>query len=533
MKYIKNLENKTQSVLTENIADDAAEISGLDKDAVADAIKGLNFSNYLELGNAVTVEDGETIREILNISDIVPDDPMGEIDLDEADNPSAPAVASPSAPAVTPPSAGSSINALAQPADTATDVDNQEVQQGRKEVDDLQIGDEIEVADIDGQPAAGRIRNLAGPGDTFIITGKGNEEHMIRKDSILSTPLLPVQTSDGEVIEGLKEQYESALAEKGRQTRLKNTTKLGSKNRRAERLEKKRKLDVDENEVKGVNDKYDDETLECKHCGDYFCTSKFGGECPEIQRDMFDEGYGEETYAEMVDYWKQNLSSYIVSKKVFTQLYTAANNDIDELNAAIADQAESIASSYHGSGEGIGSSDVNHFIAHIGSSLGIEDLFGWNKPSKARFDPMKSDEEMTRDKTNRASKFRKVNEGIGFHFYVEPQEVGALVMSSKGDIHDFYEDETEARRVAEQLNAQYGKVDEDLARMRELAGIKETASGGATGAGAIASSPSAMNGVQKRNPSIYGQTKLKKKPTPKTRITKEDSSEGIGRSKKE
>lgn len=41
-------------------------------------------------------------------------------------------------------------------------------------------------------------------------------------------------------------------------------------------------------EVKGINDKYDDE-LKCKHCGDYFCTSKFGGECPAIQRDLFDE----------------------------------------------------------------------------------------------------------------------------------------------------------------------------------------------------------------------------------------------------
>ena len=39
-------------------------------------------------------------------------------------------------------------------------------------------------------------------------------------------------------------------------------------------------------EVKGINDKYDDK-LNCKHCGSYYCTSKFGGECPEIQMDMF------------------------------------------------------------------------------------------------------------------------------------------------------------------------------------------------------------------------------------------------------
>ena len=688
MKYIKNLENQTQSVLAEDIANDAAEISGLDKDAVSDAIKGLNFSNYLELGNAVSVEDGETIREILNISDVVPENEvdleeeqgdlgledhvdmrdqrcrecgkgeyietsihddwdgvlhcsecgsatkrhmrqfsdgsltegsgdfgflspeemqglttprllayykakrkenkqsqvstfydgdgaytqelelvlqvaknildsrehlgedifdeeklldkptlslkdlakkhdrsladMGsqlakgikvekehtsdmlvakEIALDhlselpdyydrlqkmeEADNPSAPAAASPAQQAVTPPSAGSTINALAQPADTATDVDDQEVQQGRKEVDDLQIGDEIEVADIDGQPAAGRVRNLAGPGDTLVITGKGNEEHMIRKDSILSTPMIPVQ-------ERLQKQYESALSEKGRQTRLKKTN-IGAKHKRAERFEKKRKLDVD-------------------------------------------EGYGEETYDEMVEYWKQSLSSSIVRKGKFEEMYAAAGRDIEVLNAAIEEEAHSIAETYHGSGEGIGSSDQNHFLASVARNLGIEDLFGWNKPKdphpKDANWPHASDEEMERDKANRGSRFKNLGESEDFHFFVDPQAQGANVMNSDGDIHDYYEDEAEARKVAAQLNAQYGKVDEDVARMRKLAGLQETASGGATGAGAIASSPAAMNGVQKRNPSIYGQTKLKKKPTPKKRPTKEDTSAGIGRSKK-
>lgn len=37
------------------------------------------------------------------------------------------------------------------------------------------------------------------------------------------------------------------------------------------------------------NDEYDEETLDCKHCGNYYCTSKFGGECPAIQKDLFDE----------------------------------------------------------------------------------------------------------------------------------------------------------------------------------------------------------------------------------------------------
>jgi len=887
MKYIKNLEDKTQSVLAEDVAADAAELSGLDADAVSDAVDSLNFASYLELGNAITNQDGELIRELLNISDIVPNEPIADVGsieedryedetdeciacsqpgyqsglnlygetclncagrgrvrkdgsyiddeweekiysldqadleeeklldkptptlkdlvkkhnvslhdigvqlakgikaekehttdmlvakeialdhlselpdyydrlekMEEADNPSAPAVASPAQQAATPPSAGSSIDALAQPADTATEVDDQEIQQARKEIDDLQIGDEIEVADIDGQPAAGRVRNLAGPGDTLVITGKGNEEHMVRKDSILSTPMLPVQEK--------------------KQARL-DKSHLGKKNKRAERVEDKKKKDIYEidtdamreayekaleSDQGALNDRYDDETLNCKHCGDYFCTSKFGGECPGIQKDMFgddeiEESYGEETFDEMVDYWKTSLSQSIVRKGVFTQLYDAANKDIEELNAAIAEEAYSIAETYHGGGEGIGSSDQNNFIASIGHSLGIDDLFGWNKQrgphpkdsswphplgeddsaeefkrdlqnpqwrERSRDEKAKrkvhlaknkvDDLHMARVKTSRGTgtvysinnleptdpsfphptvsvrldsdpgpygggqqqiRFKlsdvevlpdeieeEINEGSDFHFFIDPLKVGANVMNSNGDNHGYYPSEGEALSVAKKLNAQYGEVDEgkynypqrmkgkggatqqqnpagqgkksqkgaknrkqrkafrkaqraeqhaarmrgevdeefehygsgtdfipvtfngreigtvwqegegdwhaefnktgsswgmidsyidavnllhdeagldpvdeDISRLRELAGIKETASGGATGAGAIASSPSAMNGVQKRNPSIYGQTKLKKKPTPKTRLTKEAASAGIGRNKKD
>ena len=134
----------------------------------------------------------------------------------------------------------------------------------------------------------------------------------------------------------------------------------------------------------------------------------------ESMRDIINrinEGWPqEETYQEMVEYWKQSLSSAIVRKGVFKELYAAAGENIDELNAAIADEAESIADSYHGSGEGIGTSDVNHFIASIGRSLGVDDVFGWNKPK------IKSDDEMERDKTNRYAKYNTAirgKEGLG------------------------------------------------------------------------------------------------------------------------
>ena len=163
----------------------------------------------------------------------------------------------------------------------------------------------------------------------------------------------------------------------------------------------------DENLIAFVRRKHGDKAA------DFFRSQIESGEYEQ----SLEEGHGEETFDEMVDYWKQSLSSSIVSKGVFTQLYDAANNNIDELNSAIADQAYSIAETYHGSGEGIGSSDQNHFIMHIGQSLGIDDLFGWNKPKDSHPKdanwPHASDEEMERDKTNRGAKYGKAIRGEG------------------------------------------------------------------------------------------------------------------------
>ena len=177
------------------------------------------------------------------------------------------------------------------------------------------------------------------------------------------------------------------------------------------------RLSVDLDELYRSNPNTPDENLIAfvrrKHgdkAADFFRSQIESGEYEQ----SLGEGYGEETFDEMVDYWKQSLSSSIVSKGVFTQLYDAANNNIDELNSAIADQAYSIAESYHGSGEGIGTSDQNHFIMHIGQSLGIDDLFGWNKPKDSHPKdanwPHASDEDMDRDKANRGSRFKNIGE---------------------------------------------------------------------------------------------------------------------------
>lgn len=91
------------------------------------------------------------------------------------------------------------------------------------------------------------------------------------------------------------------------------------------------------------------------------------------------ENYGKETHADMVDYWTESLKSSMVRKGVWEQAVEAVGGDMQELNWAIQDEANSIADSYHGTGEGIGTSDINHFIVSVFSQLGVEDVFGWNK----------------------------------------------------------------------------------------------------------------------------------------------------------
>lgn len=64
----------------------------------------------------------------------------------------------------------------------------------------------------------------------------------------------------------------------------------------------------------------------------------------------------------------------------------------------------------------------------------------------------------------------------------------------------------------QQATQQQIKVAEELARMKELAGIAENCSGGATGAGAIAIAPASMGKVKRRQPT---EEEVKKEYTPK------------------
>jgi len=64
-------------------------------------------------------------------------------------------------------------------------------------------------------------------------------------------------------------------------------------------------------------------------------------------------------------------------------------------------EAEHVMEMYRDSGEGIGTSDINHFVRSIFRDLGEDDIWGWDKPKIA------SDEEMERDKAVRGMKAGK------------------------------------------------------------------------------------------------------------------------------
>ena len=52
----------------------------------------------------------------------------------------------------------------------------------------------------------------------------------------------------------------------------------------------------------------------------------------------------------------------------------------EQLLRSIQYEAEDVMDSYRGSGEGIGTSDINHFVRSIFADLGEPDVWGWDKP---------------------------------------------------------------------------------------------------------------------------------------------------------
>jgi len=167
--------------------------------------------------------------------------------LGEADNPYASA-----------PSQGSSVDALAQqtktaqPAKQAGDEEENNLQQ-RKDVDDLMVGDDIEVIDIDGDPTPVTVKTPRGPGDTVVVQTDKGEEHIVKKQAVSGTPTIE------EMYEAALEEdnaYESALTDRVHEAYNANKTEhSGAKKGKGGYHGRKKDAKRDSNKKRRSNDK--------------------------------------------------------------------------------------------------------------------------------------------------------------------------------------------------------------------------------------------------------------------------------------
>ena len=594
-KYIRNLEESVSSVLNESLVTDAAELLGIEQEEAEDRIKGLSFANYLELGNAIDMEDVETAREILGtvapIEESVMDEgkllnkptptlkalakkhdmplsDMGiqlnkgikvelehtgdrlvakEIALDhlnelpdyydrlkkmekspvkEADNPFASA-----------PSQGSSVDALAKQNDQTSQSSTQgseDTTLGRKDVEDLMVGDDIEVIDIDGDPTPVTVKTARGPGDTLVVQTDKGEEHIVKKQAVSGTPKLQELAAQFERAMLGEDWQDDAAADDAKIAKFaeKEWGPLGFKPH--SNWPAKTTLIAFKDLRKEARDKF--------------------------KR----EGWIKQEPENRLSWWKHPTLPY-TSVIEFDRGRTAVSNMLPYGEELPVEEARNASNTEHaGAKKGKGGyygrkkdakSDSNKKRRQNDKKALDEepnkkifkkgDLVTDRKTGR-QYDPHKEmDKLLKQPETNAimkrlAKEDKALDEGDDFSFYVEPDgRGGATVMTSNGDIHDYYDDVTYARQEAERLNNEFGKVDEELNALRRRAGIKETASCGGTGAGAVAVGAVAAYGVGgskpiKRqvssNPSIYGKTT--KKPKPKER-TKESTDDGIGRGKKQ
>lgn len=217
-KIIEGLYKKTESVLSESLVSDVQKLLGISEEeteVIEDKIDELSFANYLELSNAAALGKTDLAKEILGVQDKEPDEfgfeTYGEDDfnldfeedeLEEADNPFQ---------AISPPSQQLGTQALAQKGQqgnkpSAGAVGNdQEEEIRRKEIDDLDSGDEIELIDIDGEPVAAKVLSNKGPGDTVVVQGQGNNgRYNVQRDKITGTPRVTESYRGSENVEAVR-----------------------------------------------------------------------------------------------------------------------------------------------------------------------------------------------------------------------------------------------------------------------------------------------------------------------------------------
>jgi hypothetical protein len=443
-------------------------------------------------------------------------------------------------PYVTPPSAGLPSKNLNK--GQATQDKGEELARS-KDVDDLMFGDEIEVADIDGQPSPAKVIMPKGPGNTVAVRGKGGVDVMVKKDSIIGTPKI----NEGYKLVGWD---------------IVDRSRLGG--------------GADPTWITRWELRSGGEHLEVEEIfGDWYITDqKIGGRSGALtssQANQYLMDYG----APSIDHIGEFLDSH--------RMYGDAENgpsarDLEEAyppgyQKGIWDTMRDIKKKdFERSREKIYSGENTLFGKTVYNSQQFfdTDKFRGQREYEKEYHPEAYKLAYERYLKWKAAQQAPVNESDDEKFEAQKQydyhtrQYERLVKSqgwhggvSGTEVYnrDWKKEAAQHKREAAKYKKLAGITEsidnqgktcskckkgtyEETSIHDDWDGvlhcnkcnhevkrhITETASGGATGAGAIATAPASTGGVQKRNPPIYG------KPEPKQKKKKED---GIGRSRKQ
>lgn len=151
----------------------------------------------------------------------------------------------------------------------------------------------------------------------------------------------------------------------------------------------------------------------------------------------------------------KSLEHKMKSQNVWDKGVELAGSE-DNLWREIQYEAEDIMDTYRDSGEGIGTSDMNHFVRAVFRQLGEDDIWGWDKPKVKEEGALKSDEEMERDKTNRYAKYNKAVRNVKetFNDWVDDLTAPSDESEHRFDHDPSFSDEEPISRQVKSLLAQ-------------------------------------------------------------------------------
>lgn len=484
-KIIENLYDKTEHLLNESIIGDVADLLGVEADFVEKEIENLSFADYLELGNAVSVGDKELAQEILGLD--------GEVD---------------------------EVSAF----DADDDEDEDENDTGVNFVDQLEgdYDEDDDLFDDDYDDLEEADNAYGGSGDNSFSAPKNqpqqtNDEEEDEVDDLTSLAALEPEASKA----ATQKKPASAAAQMTPQEKEANYKKMKD-------LKPGDDIFVVGVDGKPKKAKYKGSTPAGKEKFLANIQPREGSAQNKDRRVSYSNVLSPFDLAqesvELDEKAPPGMEDFIkASKASFKKRY---GKDWQKVLYATAwkkyNKNESVEESYH----------MNSSVEAVENAI-------WQRIRVRHLDLL---DKYGIDALNRA--VQSVSE---FHGRNGLEELGSSDVSIMVDqvIDELARENPKAGCPACEGGGldewgdicvtcgNYDTLDMNEDRMRKLAGlgakpVQETASGGATGAGAIASAPTAVGGMQKRSPSIYATAT---KPEPKPR-KKGKKGAGVGRDKK-